>query len=165
MRRAGRAPTSPTLALERRCRPGALLAGRHPAAIPTARHLCEHAFAMTSQGHPHTIFRRALTTGNPAIALPAAAELGRPLNHADALRLLLILDGHRLYDRAAARWLARLTLDTPSLTLPHQLDLARALNDLGDPDARDDARGAIALTLNDLGLDRVADAAAPGARR
>jgi len=66
----------------------------------------EHAF-VTSQGHPHGRFERAVRTGNPRIAEDAARELRR-LSLPDALSLLLLYrDDPDRYERAAARWIAR----------------------------------------------------------
>ena len=63
---------------------------------------------MTSQGHPYARFRRALATGNARIAEAAARDLEH-VALADALTLcLLYRDDPERYERAAARWIARL---------------------------------------------------------
>ena len=63
---------------------------------------------MTSQGHPHAIFRRALERKVLPAAWAAAHELGR-LNLADALDLVLLVaeQDPDKYPRVALRWHAR----------------------------------------------------------
>ena len=62
---------------------------------------------MTSQGPAYGRLRRALDTGNPTIALAAAADLDF-VSLPDALELLLLLvDDPRKFRRAALRWHAR----------------------------------------------------------
>ena len=64
---------------------------------------------MTSQGHPRTVFRRALERGNYLVAVTTAREVGRvDLREALELLNLITLNETRLYDRAAKRWLSRL---------------------------------------------------------
>jgi hypothetical protein len=64
--------------------------------------------ASTSQGHPYTIFRRALERGNLMGAEATAKELPR-LGLADALELTLLIARKepRRHPRVAARWLLR----------------------------------------------------------
>jgi hypothetical protein len=72
---------------------------------------------VTSQGHPHARFRRALSTGNPKLAEAAAREL-QQISLADALDLcLLYRHDHERYERAAARWIARLIAERPGIHL------------------------------------------------
>jgi hypothetical protein len=62
--------------------------------------------ASTSQGHPRTIFRRALERGNLVLAEVTAREIGR-VTIAEALELTALVarkQPHR-YGRFAARWL------------------------------------------------------------
>jgi hypothetical protein len=62
--------------------------------------------ASTSQGHPRTIFRRALERGNLVLAEVTAREIGR-VTIAEALELTALVarkPPHR-YGRFAARWL------------------------------------------------------------
>ncbi len=68
---------------------------------------------VTSEGSPTARFQRALATGNPNIALAAAAEL-RTVTLSDALALcrLLAESSDTRYPRAAARWLERLAMET-----------------------------------------------------
>ena len=63
---------------------------------------------MTSQGHPHAIFRRALERKVLPAVWAAAHDLGR-LNLADALELALLVaeQDPDKYPRVALRWHAR----------------------------------------------------------
>ena len=95
---------------------------------------CEHAF-VTSQGHPRTIFRRALRTRNLLVAETTAREVGR-LDLAEALELVVLVaevDARRL-EAFASRWLRRLIEErAPTLA---ELDLAlTALRALPSPRA------------------------------
>ena len=67
---------------------------------------------MTSQGHPYSRFRRALLTGNVHLIDAAARELHH-IALDDALRILVVLAERRdqRYDRAAARFAARVTTE------------------------------------------------------
>jgi hypothetical protein len=86
--------------------------------------LCEHVF-VTSQGHPYARFRRALATGNPRIAEAAARDL-QLVSLADALELCLLYRGEpERYERAAARWIARLIAERPGIRLS-EVELAAA---------------------------------------
>jgi hypothetical protein len=81
--------------------------------------------SVTSQGHSYARFRRALATGNPRIAEAAAREVRR-LSLADALDLCLLYRAEPAkYERAAARWIARLIAERPSVRLS-ELELAAA---------------------------------------
>jgi hypothetical protein len=79
---------------------------------------------MSIKGSPYARFERALAIGNPALIRGAAAELPK-LTLGDALRVTLVLQRSEpaLGDRAAVRWLARLALEVPALSL---LDLQLA---------------------------------------
>lgn len=70
---------------------------------------------MTSQGHAYARFQRALRTGNLRIVEAAAAELPT-IGLDDALSILALLaetrDGR--FDRAAARSIRRLLIETPA---------------------------------------------------
>ena len=65
---------------------------------------------VTSQGHAHARFRRALLTKNVMLISAAAADL-QHVELDDALRVLLVLaeKGDTRYERAAARFAARVT--------------------------------------------------------
>jgi hypothetical protein len=71
--------------------------------------------SMTSQGSPHARFQRALETRNLLIIEAAAVELPK-IGLDDALVILSLLaeGGDPRFDRAAARWLGRLLLETPA---------------------------------------------------
>jgi hypothetical protein len=87
---------------------------------------------VTAQGHPRTIFRRAVANGNLLIAEMTARELGR-LTLADALDLFVLViekDPERR-DRLAVRWLARLIEEDPRLTLDEARLAMSALASLG----------------------------------
>jgi len=64
--------------------------------------------ASTSQGHPRTVFRRALEHGNLLVAETTAREIGR-LSLAEALELTMLIarKDPRRHPRVAARWLLR----------------------------------------------------------
>lgn len=80
---------------------------------------------MASHGHPHARFRRALSTGNPRLAEAAARDLHH-VSLADALELCLLYRGEpERYERAAARWIARLVTERPAVRLS-EVELAAA---------------------------------------
>ena len=100
---------------------------------------------VTSQGSPYSRLLRALATGNPTIALAAAAELRRvPLPEALALCLLLVDDSQR-YERAIVRWHVRFCLEVRGIGAGEaQLALA-ALRALSGPSHEAGGRALIAL--------------------
>ena len=70
---------------------------------------------LTAQGSAYGRLRRALDTGNPTIALAAAAELDF-VSLPDALELVLLLvDDPKKFRRAALRWHARSRGDLPDI--------------------------------------------------
>jgi hypothetical protein len=72
---------------------------------------------MTSQGSAYSRFQRALRTGNLWIAETAARDL-QTVSLEDALRLtLLYRQKPELYERAAAKWVARYIAETHQATL------------------------------------------------
>lgn len=76
--------------------------------------LCEHLF-VTAQGSASGRLRRALDSGNPTIALAAAAELDF-VSLPDALELVLLLvDEPTRFRRAALRWHARYCGEIPDV--------------------------------------------------
>jgi hypothetical protein len=84
----------------------------------------EHAF-VTSQGHPYAPFRHALATGNLRIAEAAARDV-QTSGLKDGLELcLLYRDDPERYERAAARWIARLIAERPKIQLS-EIELAAA---------------------------------------
>lgn len=73
---------------------------------------------MTAQGHPRTIFNRAIERGNLAAAEAAARELGRlTLEQALSLVLLYAERDPAKFDRAALRWLARYVTEATAVSL------------------------------------------------
>jgi hypothetical protein len=95
---------------------------------------------VTSEGHAYSRFQRALLTGNLSLIEAAAAELSR-VGLADALTILSLLaeQADPRFDRAAARWIGRLLVETPmglrdarfGLVLVERLPACRdALHDL-----------------------------------
>ena len=77
------------------------------------------------KGSPYERFRRALASGNLHLVHTAALELPKVhLDDALAICLLMGRQGDERYDRAAVRWLARLSLETPRVGLD---DLRRGL--------------------------------------
>lgn len=113
---------------------------------------------MTSQGSPHARLQRALATGNPTIALAAAAELPW-VDLADALALCLLLreDGDR-FDRAIVRWHARFCLEVPGVGSSEAQLALTALRSTAQPEWEAGARALVAL-LNQHGLPAAAEAA------
>ena len=88
--------------------------GARPSGPTTPRRVCEHPF-VTSQGSSYGRLRRALDTGNPTIALAAAAELDF-VSLPDALELVLLLtDDPQRFRRAALRWHARYCGELPDV--------------------------------------------------
>jgi hypothetical protein len=70
---------------------------------------------VTSQGRAYSRFQRALATGNLELVEAAARELPR-IGLDDALLILALLAdrGDPRFDRAAARWIGRLLIETPA---------------------------------------------------
>ena len=96
---------------------------------------------MTSPGDTYSRFRRALLTKNVALIADAAAEL-QHVALDDALRILVVLaEKHDpRYDRAAARFAARVTSE-------RQLDLSDARYVLALAEALPRSPDSIALVL------------------
>jgi hypothetical protein len=81
--------------------------------------------AVTSEGSAYARFRRALESGTPLTVRAAAAELARiGLDDALAICLLFLDREPELFPRAAARWVARLTLEQPVALSDAHLALA-----------------------------------------
>ncbi len=73
---------------------------------------------VSNAGSPYARFRRALATGSLPLVHAAAAELPQ-VDLEDALRICLLMsdqDDER-FERAAVRWLARASLETPTMRL------------------------------------------------
>jgi hypothetical protein len=70
------------------------------------------------KGSPYANFQRSLETRQLSIVLAAAAEL-QSIQLDDALEILILMAQARdpRFDRAAARWIGRLLVETPPMTL------------------------------------------------
>jgi hypothetical protein len=79
--------------------------------------LCEHAF-VSPERSPYVRFRRSLETRRLDDALAAAADVAW-LNVDDALEILVLMaqEADPRFDKAAARWVGRLLVQTPPMTL------------------------------------------------
>lgn len=96
-----------------------------------------YARRVASQGTPHSRFQRALKTGNLVLIRTAAKEVGN-VNLQDALTITLLMerDGDEGFERAAAKWLARLALEVPGVRIGDLRAGAEALDGLPDPEAQ-----------------------------
>jgi hypothetical protein len=86
---------------------------------------------MTSEGSPYARFQRALRIGRLSLVRAAAAELPR-IDLDDALSICLLIseqDSER-YERAAVRWLARMSLEVPTVRIEDLRGARTALADL-----------------------------------
>jgi hypothetical protein len=93
---------------------------------------------LTAQGHPRTIFRRAIERGNRMIAEMTVREIGRiSLDESLALTALIALKDPRRRSRVAARWLLRLLEEHKSATIEEAALAASALAALGGPSHED----------------------------
>jgi hypothetical protein len=73
---------------------------------------------MTSEGSPYARFQRALRIGRLSLVRAAAAELPRvELDDALSICLLISEQDTERYERAAVRWLARLSLEVPTVRI------------------------------------------------
>jgi hypothetical protein len=83
---------------------------------------------MTSQGHPRTVFHRALEHGNLLVAEATAKEVGR-ISLAEALELTILIarkERHR-HPRVAARWLFRYLEENERTTIEQAVMVASCL--------------------------------------
>jgi hypothetical protein len=71
---------------------------------------------VTSQGSPYARFQRALRIGRLSLVRAAAAELPR-IDLTDALAICLLIERQEeeRFERAAVRWLGRLSLEAPTV--------------------------------------------------
>jgi len=76
----------------------------------------QRGVATTSQGHPRTIFRRALEHGNLMVAEATAREVGQ-ISLNEALELTALAASRTRHTRVAARWLGRYLAEHDSSTL------------------------------------------------
>ena len=106
---------------------------------------------MSDKGSPYVRFKRALATGNLGLVRAAAAELPQ-VDLGDALAICLLMSDHddERFERAAVRWLARLSLERPAVGLADLRDGLIAFEAMPyNPDA---ARGALGALCERLGL-------------
>ena len=115
--------------------------------------MCEHTFALTSDGSSYIRFKRALATGNLNLIRAAAAELPR-VGLSDALEVCLLLrdqEGRR-FERAAVRWLGRFALEARNVTIEALERAAAALRTM--PQAPDLAMETLSRLCIEHGVDR-----------
>ena len=111
---------------------------------------------MTSQGSAYGRLRRALDTGNPTVALAAAADLDF-VSLPDALELVLLLvDDPRRFRRAALRWHTRYCAEVPDVGFEDSHAVLACLAGLAGrwPKA---AAAAVAELVRRRGLERASD--------
>jgi hypothetical protein len=115
--------------------------------------------AMTSQGSPYTIFRRALERRSLTGVRAAVANLPRPppLDDALAICLLLLEQEPDRFERGAVRWLGRLLLEQPGIGLRHAELAAVYLSALADPARHDAATEALGELGRAVGLRRLGE--------
>jgi hypothetical protein len=118
--------------------------------------LWEHLF-VTSQGSAYGRLRRALDTGNPTIALTAAAEL-EYVSLPDALEIVLLLvDEPARFRRAALRWHARYCGDLPDVGFEEAHAVLACLAGLAGQRPKA-AASALAELVHRRGLERASEA-------
>ena len=116
---------------------------------------------MSSQGSPYARFQRALRIGRLPLVRAAAAELPR-IDLDDALAICLLIEDQdaERFERAAVRWLARLSLEVPTVRIEDLRAGLLAFEAL--PDNPHGARLALAELCERHGLRRAARALATG---
>jgi hypothetical protein len=87
---------------------------------------------LTAQGHPRSIFTRAIENGNLLVAEATARELGRiTLEEALSLTVLVVERDAGRRSRYTVRWLLRLLQEDENLTIEEAGMAASALAALG----------------------------------
>jgi hypothetical protein len=110
---------------------------------------------MTSEGSPYARFQRALRIGRLSMVRAAAAELPRiELDDALSICLLISEQDTERYERAVVRWLARLSLEVPTVRIEDLRAGLLAFEAL--PENPGGARTALADLCTRHGLDRAA---------
>jgi hypothetical protein len=117
-----------------------------PAAARGLEWLCRpprRGAASTSQGHPRTIFKRALEHDNLVLAEVTAREIGR-VTIAEALELTALVARKQpdRYGRYAARWLCLYLEEHEKATLD---DVARLVSNLQALSTRKNHASALAI--------------------
>ena len=112
---------------------------------------------MTAKGSSYAWFRRCLARGDLAGVRAAAVELP-VIDLTDALRICVLMaqQGDRRFERAAVRWLARLSLEAPTVGIEDLRQGLVAFEAL--PDNPLGARRALADLCGRHGLRRAAAA-------
>jgi hypothetical protein len=111
---------------------------------------------VTSQGSAYGRLRRALDSGNPMIALAAAAELDF-VSLPDALEIVLLLvDEPAKFRRAALRWHARYCADVPDVGFDEAHAVLACLAGLTGRRPKASA-SALAELVNRRGLERASE--------
>jgi hypothetical protein len=111
---------------------------------------------MSSQGSPYARFQRALRIGRLSMVRAAAAELPQ-IDLTDALAICLLIEQQEeeRFERAAVRWLARLSLEAPTVGIEDLRQGLVAFEAL--PYNPAGARQALAQLCSRHGLQRAAD--------
>jgi hypothetical protein len=114
---------------------------------------------MTSEGSPYTIFRRALERGSLLGVRSAVVNLPAPPPLDDALVIChLMLDQEpERYEAASVRWLGRLLLEQPGVSLRHAELAAAYLAAWADPARHHAATDALSELGRALGLRRLGE--------
>jgi hypothetical protein len=87
---------------------------------------------VTAQGHPRSIFRRAIERRNLLVAETTLRELGRPtLEELLELTILIAERDHRRHARVSARWLQRYLEARERATIDDALLVTSCLAALG----------------------------------
>jgi hypothetical protein len=104
----------------------------HALASPASLQRHANIRSLTSQGHAHARFRRALDRGNATEALSAAAELPQ-VGLTEALQLCLLLadDDPSRFERGALRWHERFCREVSDVSLVEAQAVLALLAGLG----------------------------------
>src|SRR5918995_7307396 len=113
---------------------------------------------MTSEGSPYTVFRRVLERRSLTGVRAAVANLPAPppLEDALVLCLLLLAQEPERYERASVRWLGRLLLEQPGVSLRHAELADVYLAAWSDPARHDATTEALGELGRSVGLQRLA---------
>jgi hypothetical protein len=99
---------------------------------------------MTAQGHPRSVFRRAIERGNLLVAEMTAREIGSiSLEEALALTILIAERAPHRLERVAARWLRLYLEERLEVRVGEVTFVSASLAALGDEQTRDAAAQAL----------------------